>query len=595
MQFFQFSQHLDQLEQTSSRLEMTAQLAELFSQLEPAEIPIACYLMQGRLVPIYQSLEFNMSEKLTMRAMAKLLSTLNQDSNVPTINLFDQQDDSLYQQKIQKKYKKVGDLGLTIEQLLDQVDINSANLSLTQVYDYLVAIAQEGGTGSQDRKINQVYELLAQLQPLSMRFVARIIIGKLRLGFSTMTMIDALSWAKTGDKTESKKIEQAYQKKVDIGRLARGYLAAPTTAKRKEFLDSFAVEVGIPVLPALCQRINTAEEIIKKMKQVLVEPKYDGLRTQIHIDKRNQQQPYQVFTRNLDDVTHMFPELATVLNTIKADSCILDAEAVGYDAKSGKLSSFQETITRRRKHAVNEQSAKVPIRFFVFDVLAKNGQSLIQQPLIERKQVLATLFDNNDTLQITKFVITSDPQELHQYHVTQLRAGLEGAVIKQVDSLYKAGRKGYRWVKIKEAEGTQGRLSDTLDCVVMGYYRGKGKRASFGIGAFLVGVVDQKNQVKTIAKIGTGLTDAEFKQIKLLADSQVSAQQPKPYDVPKTLLPDVWVAPSLVVEIAADELTTSPLHTAQQALRFPRLVKIRTDKSWEQATKLEELAEIRVA
>jgi len=141
------------------------------------------------------------------------------------------------QQKIQKKYKKVGDLGLTIEQLLDQVKINSANLSLTQVYDYLVAIAQEGGAGSQDRKINQVYELLAQLQPLSMRFVARIIIGKLRLGFSTMTMIDALSWAKTGDKTESKKIEQAYQKKVDIGRLAQGYLAAPTTAKRKEFLD----------------------------------------------------------------------------------------------------------------------------------------------------------------------------------------------------------------------------------------------------------------------------------------------------------------------------------------------------------------------
>jgi len=244
---------------------------------------------------------------------------------------------------------------------------------------------------------------------------------------------------------------------------------------------------------------------------------------------------------------------------------------------------------------VNEQSAKVPIRFFVFDVLAKNGQSLIQQPLIERKQVLATLFDNNDTLQITKFVITSDPQELHQYHVTQLGAGLEGAVIKQVDSLYKAGRKGYRWVKIKEAEGTQGRLSDTLDCVVMGYYRGKGKRASFGIGAFLVGVIDQENRVKTIAKIGTGLTDAEFKQIKLLADSQVSAQQPKPYDVPKTLLPDVWVAPSLVVEIAADELTTSPLHTAQQALRFPRLVKIRTDKSWAQATKLQELAEIRIA
>ena len=129
----------------------------------------------------------------------------------------------------------------------------------------------------------------------------------------------------------------------------------------------------------------------------------------------------------------------------------------------------------------------------------------------------------------------------------------------------------------------------------MGYYRGKGKRADFGIGAFLVGVVDQENQVKTIAKIGTGLTDAEFKQIKLLADDQAVVKKPEQYDVPKTLVPDVWVAPSLVVEIVADELTTSPLHTAKQALRFPRLLKIRTDKSWEQATKLLELAEIRIA
>lgn len=596
MKFFDFSQKLRVLEETDSRLEMTALLADLFKQLDDSEIPQACYLMQGQLVPSYQSLEFNMSEKLTTRALARLLNELGQDESLPDVNLFEEKDTSLYQQKIQQQYKQAGDLGLAIEQLLSTNSISSQGLTILEVYQQLKDIALDEGEGSQDRKIEGVYQLLKQLHPLSMKYVVRIIVGKLRLGFSTMTIIDSLSWAQHQDKSDRQKIEQAYQKKADIGKLAQGYLQCRSDQEIADFLDSYELEIGIPVVPALCQRLNTSQEIVEKMGKVIVEAKYDGLRAQIHLDKTHAEKSIWVFTRNLDDVTHMFPELKEVLPEIKAEQCILDAEAIAYNKETNKLLSFQQTITRKRKHGIKGQSEKVPIKFYVFDVLYKDGRSLIDQELQERKKVLAGLFKPNQILSPTDYITSSDPDEIHQYHEQQLGDGLEGAVVKRIDSRYRGGRKGWRWVKIKETEGTQGKLSDTLDCIVMGYYTGKGKRAEFGIGAFLVGVLDSasdaQDQIKTIAKIGTGLTDDQFRKIKDLADEHQTDKQPAQYDVPKDLVPDVWVSPQIVVEIAADELTDSPIHTAGKALRFPRLINFRTDKNWEDSTSLKEIERI---
>jgi len=604
MTFFRFSQYLQKLEQTSSRLDMTEQLAEVFAELEADEIPAACYLMQGQLVPRYKSLEFNMSDKLTMRAIAQFLSQVDENNHLPDTNLFQEKDNSLYQQKIKKVYKKKGDLGLAAQQLCDELlkdrQIKIENqLTISQVYEELVKIAQDEGTGSQDRKITQTADLLKNLQPLSIRFVVRVMNGKLRLGFSTMTMLDALSWAQHQDKSERKILEQAYNKKADIGLLAQGYLAAKNDQEIKEFLQSYQVEVNTPVVPALCQRLNSAAEIVEKMGQVYAEPKYDGLRAQIHIDKSQPHKKYQVYTRNMDNVTHMFPELKKCLDQFQCKSCILDAEAIAYNAETGKLQPFQQTITRKRKHGIADQAESVPIRFYIFDVLAKDKESLVDVELQKRRKILSDLIIENQTLKVTDYIITQDPERLRQFHEAQLGEGLEGAVMKKFNSPYLGGRKGWRWVKIKEMEGSRGKLSDTLDCVVMGYYRGKGKRAQFGIGAFLVGVLfaeknESEPQVKTIAKIGTGLSDEQFKQIKVMADAVVAVEKPEQYDVPKELKPDVWIYPEIVVEIAADELTNSPVHTAGQALRFPRLVKFREDKSWGQATTLDELENIEI-
>lgn len=604
MTFANFSLHLAELESTSSRLEMTRLLSKLYLELADDERAPASYLLLGSLVPPYQSLEFQLSVKMVIRTLANMdvaVTQLKAEGRYQgeQDGLFGSDDSSAAVQAITDLYKELGDLGETAQHLLAQN--TSAGLSVRAVYDALVQIAREQGAGSQDRKLAGLRELLIQLEPLAAKYVARMILGKLRLGFSTMTILDALSWAVRGDKSDHDALEEAYQKQADVGELARAYLHDAVSVPTQQRLQQYSVRVGVPIIPALCQRLNSAQEIIETMGEVIAEPKYDGLRAQIHF-RKDPTLPtgyhIEAYTRSLENVTHMYPELSVVAQSLRCESCILDAEAIGYVPGSDELQNFQATITRKRKHAIEEVAQEVPIRFCVFDVVERDGQSLLNTPLDERKQVLRALFDDSPTLIMTPFIVTNDAGELREYHEQLIQDGLEGAVIKKLHSTYAGGRKGWRWVKIKEIEGTTGKLADTLDVVVMGYYVGRGKRNAFGIGAFLVGVLEVNEQnasgwsVKTIAKIGTGLTDDQFREMKRRCDEVRVDHQPAEFVVPGALRPDVWTAARVVVEVAADELTISPVHSAGFALRFPRLVDFRDDKSWQQATTTSELAQI---
>ena len=599
MQFNQFSKHLEQLESLSSRLDMTAKLSQLFLELDGAEIAPACYLMHGRLVPLYLSLEFQLSEKMIVRALARLVNAKDSSGQAQT-NLFGEEDDSSTQAKIHKLYKQLGDLGETTIQVYKDYRSSSSSktgsLSLIDVFESLTSIAQDSGSGSQEKKVHGLVELLQRLDAVSAKYVVRIILGKMRLGFSTMTMLDALSWAVTGGKGESKLLEEAYQKRADVGQLAESYLKLDklSAEERKDKLQSYSVQVGVPVVPALCQRLNTALEIIDKMGEVIAEPKYDGMRVQIHVvpATSTEAKNIMVFTRSLENISHMFPELQALTTTLKCQSCILDGEAIGVDPETGRFKTFQETITRKRKHDIEAQSKAVPLKYFVFDVMELDGKSLIDTPLIDRKQILSQLLSTQDgqVLSPVETQTFSDPVKLSKYHNQLLADGLEGAVIKQPKSAYAGGRKGWRWVKIKEAEGKTGKLTDTLDLVMMGYYNGRGKRAQFGLGAILTGILDKQDNVVSVAKIGTGMSEQQLVKLKQLADKHSSSARPKQYqDVHKTLTPDSWLEPAIVLEIAADEITQSSVHKAGVALRFPRLIKIRPDKSWQQATKSSEL------
>jgi DNA ligase-1 len=334
-------------------------------------------------------------------------------------------------------------------------------------------------------------------------------------------------------------------------------------------------------MAALCQRLPTADEMIKKMGEVAVEPKYDGVRVQIHF-KRGKF--VSSFSRNLEKTTDMFPELTEIGKEFAADEVILDSEAIGFDPTNGKFISFQETVTRKRKHGISDAAKSIPVKFFVFDILYKDGKELLSLPLSERRVILRSIITHPHHLVVSPEIVTTDAAQIRSYHDEQIKKGLEGAVVKKWNSPYEPGRKGFSWVKFKEEEGKTGKLTDTIDAVVMGYTSGEGKRTAFGVGQMLLGVKDGDEFV-TVTKLGSGATEAELGTLfKALKKLQVN-QMPKEYkNVNKVYTPDFWVTPGLVLEIAGDDLTRSPAHGAGYAVRFPRLVRIREDKSPREAT-----------
>jgi DNA ligase 1 len=213
---------------------------------------------------------------------------------------------------------------------------------------------------------------------------------------------------------------------------------------------------------------------------------------------------------------------------------------------------------------------------------------MIQEPYLRRREELKKFVVNGSLLRIDENTITDDPQVIKEMHQKYLKMGLEGVVVKKAKGFYVSGRSGWNWVKMKEEEGREGRLADTVDCVIMGYTAGKGKRVGFGMGQFLAGVADG-DTFKTVTKVGTGLTDEQFKELKTrLAKIEVK-EKPKEYEVNKDLYPDFWVEPKVLIELAADEITVSPKHTAGLALRFPRLIRFRDDKGPKDATTVREL------
>ena len=554
MLFSQFSKYLKHLEKTSSRLELTAILKELFAKANRNEIKEVVYLSLGILAPNYKSVLLNLAEKMVLRA----------------VSLAYQQDLS----HVTKLYKQLGDVGDTAEKLA-QYTVHSTQYTVNDVFNKLIKIAKDSGEGSQDRKIEEFANLLKSLDSLSAKYVTRIPIGKLRLGFSEKTVLDALRQVK------DEPIEEAYNIHPDIG-----YIAELVKGHK---LYAVSPEIGVPVVPMLAARLNSTTEMIKKMGEVSVEPKFDGLRIFIHF-KRNH--TVKIFTRNMNAIDiNTFPELLDVGKYIKADEVILDTEAVGLDPERQMFVDFQKTVSRRRKHEIEKNSTEIPLQFQVFDILLVDGKSLIQEPYLVRREELKKRVMNQTLLKVDENTITKDPELIKNLHEKYLKTGLEGIVVKRTNGKYVSGRTGWNWVKMKEEEGQSGRLSDTLDCIVMGYYTGKGKRAQFGLGKILVGIKDN-DKILTLTKVGTGLTEDMLVEIRKRLDKLVLNDKPKEYEAMKDLIPDVWATPSMIVEVTADSISKSTKHSLGLSLRFPRFLKIREDKGVREATTLEELKNI---
>lgn len=572
MKFIEVAQQFSQIEQTSSRNEITKLLANLLSKATPSEANIICNLALGELYPPYHEALFNVAQK----------------SMIPIVALVMDQS----QADVKKELKTAGDLGLVIAQGV--WGKKGEDGSVSDIYNQLVAIEKISGTGSQQQKAESLEELLRSVDPESAKYIVRIVLGKLRLGFSDMTLLDALSWMEAGDKSLKKDLEHAYNLCVDMGLIAK-------TLKQDgiEGIREMSMQVGIPIRPAAAERLPTAQEIFDKLGPCIAQPKLDGFRLQIHLDKTGATPKIFFFSRNLKDMSSMFPELIEPLKKLDVNSLICEGEAIGYDADADTFLPFQETVKRKRKHGIDQAAQDFPLKLFLFDLLYFNGKSMLDighEKRYEQLKKIVGEHKDSPLVFIQERHITSASQ-LKDYFDEVIAEGLEGLVVKRPNAIYQPGKRNFNWIKLKRT--AQENLEDTIDAVILGYYHGSGRRAEFGIGAILVGIYDKnEDRFVTVAKVGTGFSDEQWRQLKKKCDKYAVAQKPHNILCAKELYPDQWISPEIVIEVFADEITKSPTHTAAQkdgsglGLRFPRFLNYREDKSPHDATTVKELKEM---
>lgn len=586
MTFNELSIYLQKLEGTTSRNEMVLILSDLFKKGSASDMDKMMYLLQGRVAPLYVPLEFGVADKMILKALSKAYDISEKD--------------------ILADFKKIGDVGELAESLSSKVKHATSNLSISHVFGQLEKIAKTSGSGSVELKIETMSELLKSGDALSARYITRIPVGKLRLGFSDMTVIDALSWMLTGDKTLRPIIERSYNIRPDLGVIGK-----ELKENGIKGVEKMKPAVFTPILMARAERLSSGQEIVDKIGECAVEEKFDGFRLQAHYKKSNKPgEKVILYTRGLEVVTFMYPDIeAGIEAQIHADEAIFEGEAIAYNPQTGEYLPFQLTSQRKRKYDIEEMALKIPLKYMVFDALFINGKNLIPEAYTERRKEINKMVKKGEVLYISTEKVLGEGKAIETYFDDAISRGLEGILAKKLDGTYQAGARGWSWIKLKRSYSSK--LDDTIDCLVMGYYLGQGKRTGFGIGAFLIGVYDKKtDKFLTVAKIGTGLTDDEWRELAKRGTKLKSKEKPPLYEVDKILTPDVWVEPEIIVEIKADELTRSSVHTAGRilkpsksgsafdidvpgyALRFPRLERFRDDKKPEDSTTLKEIEEM---
>lgn len=363
MLFKRLSEYFVQLDETTLRNKMTEILSSLFKEADAEEIGKLCYLLQGRVAPLYEAIEFGIADRMMMRAVASGLEVHEED--------------------VLSEFKKKGDLGKVVENIKNKkskIKNTNKKLNILDVYEVLYKVAISGGEGSQDKKITLLGDLIRDIDSLSARYIVKITLAKLRLGFSDMTILDSLSWMIDSSKKHREEIERAYNVRPDLG-----FISETVKDKGIEGLSQVKPKVGTPILMARAERMGSGEDIILKIGECAVEPKYDGFRLQCHFNRKE----VKLFSRNLENVTHMYPDIfRAVVKQIKAKEAIFEGEAIGINLKTGAYLPFQETVQRKRKYDVEAKALEIPLKLIVFDLLFVDGENLISKPFAERRKRL---------------------------------------------------------------------------------------------------------------------------------------------------------------------------------------------------------------
>ena len=576
----------DKVNQTTKRLEITDILVHFLKKCPPEIIDKVVYLTQGRLYPEFVPLELGVADRLIIRCIAQATATKESE--------------------VDRLYKSVGDLGNVTYELLSKssrqatLDLFSAKkggskVTVEHVYENLDKIARAQGEGSQEEKIRLLSDLLRDSSPREAMYITRTVSGALRLGVADMTILDAMTIAFSGSKEARPFIERAYNVSSDLGTVAK-----TLAQKGLEAIKSFGPSPGRPIRSMLAERLSSSSEILEKMGgRCAVEYKYDGERVQIHRNTGDAETT--LYSRRLENISHHYPDIVRLSSEgIISQSYIVEGEIVAIDPNTGDLLPFQELMHRRRKYGVEEAMAAYPASLRLFDILYIDGKDFTTKTYPERRSVLSKIVKESDRLRLAEQRVVDNPDALETFFEEAISNGCEGLVAKSLGegSIYKAGARGWLWIKYKREYKSE--MMDTVDLVAVGGFMGTGKRAGH-VGTLLLAAYDESEDVfRTVCRCSTGFTDEDIKNMRKLLEKDIIPHRHGRVD--SKITPDIWVVPSKVLEILGAEITLSPIHTcgldairkgAGLAIRFPRFTgNWRSDKSPEDATTVNEIIEM---
>ena len=536
----------EKLGATTKKLEKIEIIANFIKNLKKNELKFVIPLIQGKIFSESEEEELGIANNLVVLALTKL---------------------GFSKEEILEKFKEKGDLGLVAQELVRskrQITLFKKNLTVEQVYSSIREIAKLTGKNSQEKKLNIILELVNSSSPLEACYAIRIILGELRLGIAEGIVRDAIAQAFN---VEKDLVERAYNLTTDFSEVA-------IIAKEKgnNGLKEVKLEIGKPTKVMLAEKAENLEKALEDAKEPTIEFKYDGMRTLIQKEKDK----IWLFTRRLENITKQFPDLVELCkNRIKVEKAILEGETIGI--KNGKTIPFQELSKRiHRKYEINKMVNEIPIQINLFDCLLVDNEQLINKPFNYRRKKLEEIIEPiNGKFQLAEQMRTKDLKKAEEFYHRALNSGQEGVMVKNLNAPYQPGKRvGYMY-KVKPEK-------ESLDLVIVGAEWGQGRRATW-LASFILAVRDEETgELLEIGKMGTGLTDEQFKEMTSRLRPLIEFEKDN----------IVHIKPKIVVEVGYQELQKSTNYKSGFALRFPKLIRIRDDKGVDEADTLERIKKL---
>ena len=543
--FAEIAQTLEKIAAVSSRNVKIDYVADLLRKANPLEIRITALFLGGRIFS-------EGDEKILNVSWGGLKSALNQ---VIDFKMKDFSD----------SYK--GDTGEAIATLLSsekfarQTSLFSMPLSIEFLEKKFNEMADLQGAGSKKRKEAILAQILREASPLEAKYIAALVLNDMRVGLSEGLLAEGI--ARAFD-IKANLVRRAWSICGDIGLVAMKALQGGTSA-----LEEFRVEIFRPVKPMLASPADTIDELFETGESYAFEVKLDGARVQIH----KEDSKIAIYSRRLQDVTESLPDIVDVVGRIvNSKQAILDGEVVAVDEK-GKPYPFQVVMKRfGRTRDVDKTRDAVQLYLYLFDILCLEGRQLIDAPYSERRKVLESIVTDSH---IVESLATANGKEADEFFERSKKLGHEGLMAKRMESHYVPGTRGKNWFKIKHT-------LDTMDLVIIAAEWGHGRRRKW-LSDYHLAVRDlDTNSYVMVGKTYKGLTDLEFEEMTAKLKS-ISTRKKGHV---------VFVKPEVVVEVLASEIQESPTYSSGMALRFARILRIRDDKSADDAMTLEQLITI---